>query len=482
VDSLKKRSVDGVIWNLFEKFGSQLIKIVLGIILARLLTPTDYGLIGMITVFIVFANIFVDSGFKLAYIQKKDTDEIDASTIFFFNIFISIIFYGLLWISAPLIANFYQQIQLVELLRVLGTVIIINSFGIMQIAKLTKEVNFRKKTIITLTSATIAGGIGITAALLNFGVWSIVVQSVMNAFILTVGLWIFYKWKPLLIFKIDSLKSFFSFSSWALLSDVIRSVFDNFYVLVIGKYFPAAELGFYTKAKQFQAMFTEQFSKAVSSVTFPVFAQLQDEKVKLKNAMRKFNQHLFFFIAPISAILFVIAKPLFLILLTEKWLPMVPYFQLLLIAGILYPMHATNVQVLSAQGKVRLSFKIEMIKNILKVTNVILMFRYGVIYIIYGEIVLSFLALIINTYYTKRFVNYGIIEQLKDVSIIFVISIVLTILGMILMNQISNDYLKIIILPVFLGGFYLTGMYYFNKKILFDNFNIIKSKFLKSRS
>lgn len=481
MENLKQRSIDGVFWNLLEKMGIHLIKLILGVILARLLTPEDYGLIGMITVFFVFANIFVDSGFGLAYIQKKDASEIDASTIFFFNLFISIFFYCLLWIIAPYIANFYVKPQLIELTRVMGIVIIINSFGIMQRAKLTKEVDFKKKTIIMLMSAVISGGIGITAALLNFGVWSIVIQVLTNAFILTLGLWVFYKWKPLIVFNFDSLRSMFSFSSWSLLNNAIRSLFDNFYILVIGKYFPAAELGFYTKANQFQGMITKQFSKAVSSVAFPVFSHLQDEKILLKNAMRKFSQHTFFFIVPISSILIVIAKPLFLILLTEKWLPMVPYFKLLLIAGVLYPLHAVNVQVLSAQGKVKINFKLDMIKNVLKVSNVIIMFRLGVIYIIYGEIVLSFLALIINTYYTKKFINYGMIEQLKDLSGIFIISILTITLGLLLTNGINNDFVEIAVVPIIMGSLYMIGMYYFNKSMLFDNTNILKKKFFSDK-
>lgn len=478
-NNLRQKSIDGVIWNLLEKIGVRLIKIVLGVILARLLTPADYGLIGMITVFFVISNVFIDSGFRLAYIQKKDANEIDASTIFFFNLFLSIIFYCLLWMMAPLIANFYEQTELIELIRVMGVILIINSFGIMQIAKLTKEVNFRKKTMIMLSSAIISGVAGITAALLNYGVWSLVIQGLVNASFLTLGLWIFYKWRPLILFSIESLRSLFSFSSWALLNDVIRTLFDNFYVLVIGKYFPPAELGFYTKANQFQGMVTKQMPYAVKAVAFPVFSQLQDDKLRLKNAMRTFSQHTFFFILPISAILIVIAEPLFLILLTKKWSPMVPYFQLLLIAGVWYPLHTINVQVLIAQGKVRLNFKIDMIKNILKITNVIIMFKYGVIYIIYGDIILSFIALMINTFYTKRFVDYGLIEQLKDISTIFLISIGLAMLAMPMTNQFENDYLKIIITVFFITSFYLIGIYFFNKKLFFDNLNIIKNKLKK---
>lgn len=476
MSNLKQKSIDGVIWTLIEKVGKQFIKIILGVILARLLTPADYGLIGMIMVFFAFSMVFIDSGFGAAYIQKKEATEVDASTIFYFNLFVSSLFFVALWFTAPLIADFYSESQLIELIRVMAIVLIINSFGLVQLVKLKKDVDFKKKTLLTLGSAVLATTAGIIAALLDYGVWSLVIQEIARAIIKNLGLWIFYKWRPLLSFNIDSLKSLFSFSSWSLLIGIVNSIFNNIYTLVIGKFFPVAQLGFYTKANQFQKMISQQASNAVGSVAFPVFSKLQDEKVLLKKAVRKFNQHSMFFIAPIAAIFFVIAKPFFLILLTEKWLPMVPYFQLLLIAGALYPLHMVNVQVLSAQGKMKLSFNISMIKNIFRVLNIIIMYRFGIINIIYGEIVCSFLALIINTFYTKRLVDYGMFEQLKDISVILLTSIVLTGIGVLLMDELTNQYLKIAVIVIFIGSLYLISMYYLNRKLFFDNLKIIKNK------
>ena len=476
MNGLKQKSINGVIWNLTEKVGKQFIKIVLGVILARLLTPADYGLIGMITVFFAISMVFIDSGFGLAYIQKKEVTDVDASTIFYFNLFVSSLIFIILWFTAPLIAEFYGENQLIQLIRVMSIVLIINSFGLIQIAKLKKDVDFKKKTLLILGSSVLGTTAGITAALLDYGVWSLVIQEIVRASIKNIGLWFFYKWRPMLSFNINSLKSLFSFSSWALLMGVVNSIFDNLYVLIIGKFFPAAQLGFYTKANQFQKMISQQPSNAVGSVAFPVFSKIQDEKEQLKNAIRKFIQHSMFFITPIAALFFVIAKPFFLILLTEKWLPMVPYFQLLLIAGVIYPLHMVNVQVLSAQGKMRLNFNISMIKNMFRVLNIIMMYRFGVIYIIYGEIFFSYVALLINTYYTKKLVNYGFLEQLKDLSRILLTSITLTFLGTLLMDQVTNQYLKIAVIIVFIGSVYLISMYYFNRKLFFDNLKIIKNK------
>ena len=239
--NLKQKSVDAIIWNLMEKYGNQFFALIIGIILARLLTPADYGLIGMITVFFALAMVFMKSGFGAAYIQKKDANQIDASTIFFFNLAISLLMYLILWITAPLIASFYGQDQLVNLIRVASIVLVINSFGMMQNTKLTKDVDFKKKTIIQLVSTLIAGTIGIVAALNHFGVWSLVMQQIAKSFFYVLGLWIFYNWKPSFVFSLDSLKTMFSFSSWMLMTSLLMTIFNNIYTLVIGKYFPLAQ-------------------------------------------------------------------------------------------------------------------------------------------------------------------------------------------------------------------------------------------------
>lgn len=476
MNKLKQKSIDGVIWNITEKIGIQLIKLVLGVILARLLTPADYGLIGMIAVFFSVASVFIDSGFGLAYIQKQDVNEIDASTIFYFNFTVSILFYIILWFTAPFIASFYNEIQLVSLIRVMSIILVINSFGLIQLAKLTKDIDFKKKTILILISSVLASGAGIFAALSNFGVWSLVIQELVRATVKNLGLWIFYKWRPLLKFEINSLKSMLSFSLWAFFIDIVKTIFNNIYILTIGKFFPAAQLGYYTKAKQFQGIISRTPSNAIGTVAFPILSKLQGDKVALKNAMKKFIQYAVFFIAPLSAIFFVIAKPLFLILLTEKWLPMVNYFQLLIIVGVFFPIHMINVQLLSSQGKMKLSFNISLIKNTLRVLNIIIMYKHSVLYIIYGELVVSILSLGINTYYSKKIVGYGLIEQFKDLSKILITTIILAFFGYFISSVIEKDLLKILIVVVFMSTSYLISMFFFEKKLLYDNFEIIKNK------
>ena len=332
-----------------------------------------------------------------------------------------------------------------------------------------------------LISAVLSSTSGIIAALLNYGVWSLVIYRIVKASIESIGLYVLYKWRPLPYFSVKSLRSMLSFSSWALLMGIFKTIFSNIYLIVIGKFFPAAQLGFYTKAKQFDQTLSQTMSHAVGTVAFPVFSKLQEDKTALKNAMRKFCQHTLFFVVPLSAIFFVMAKPFFLILLTEKWLPMVPYFQVLLMAGVLYPIHMVNVQALTSQGKMKLNFNLSMIRNILRIINIIIMFRFGVIYIIYGEVICSFLGLLINTYYSKRLVNYGFVEQVKDVYVIFFISIILSASGIFLMNEINNDYLKIAFTVFFVVIFYVIAMYYLNRTLLFDNLEIVKSKIKRTK-
>lgn len=476
MSDLRSKSVDAIIWNLIEKYGVQLFSLIIGVILARLLTPADYGLIGMISVFFALAMVFVNSGFGTAYIQKKDVDETDASTIFYFNIVVSLIVYLVLWISAPIIAKFYNQPILLNLTRVSAIVLITNSLGMMQNTILIKKVDFKKKTIISLISNLISGIIGIVAALSGYEVWSLVFQQLSRSIINNTGLWLFYSWRPKLVFRWHSLKSLFSFSSWVLLSSLIITFFDNIYLIVIGKLFPISELGFYSKARGYQKMASQQPSSAIAIVSFPVFSKLQNNKLALKNSMKKFMTYTLFFLAPIVVILIIIADPLIFVVLTEKWMPMVPYFQLLLIAGYLYPIHRFNANVLTAQGKTKLNFKLNIFKNVLRLLNIIIMYRFGVLHIIYGEVIFSLLALVVNGYYTKIFINYGMLEQLKDLSKTILISLIIVFLGFLLLDEFSNNFIKLGLGIIFAISGYIFLQYIFNKQLLLNSRNLIKDK------
>lgn len=479
MSELKHKPFNAIIWNLLEKFGIQIFTLIIGVILARILTPSDFGLIGMISVFFALSTVFINSGFGAAYIQKKNADEVDASTIFFFNLFVSIFLYTILWFAAPLVANFYNVNELVDLMRVSATVLVINALALMQTVKLTKEINFKRKTIISLISIVISGTIAIVLALNDFGVWSLVFQNIIRTIVNCSGLWIAYSWRPLIIFKIESLKSMFSFSGWILLQGLLRTFFDNIYILIIGKFFPVAQLGFYSKAKSYQKTVSKVPASAIGTVSFPIFSNLQNDPYKLKKSMKNFIQHSIFFIAPISGILIVIAKPLINLLLTDKWVPMTVYFQLLLIAGILFPISLMNVQLLNAQGKSNLNFKLSIFKNSLRIISILITFRFGLVFIIYGEIIVSVISLFINGYYTKIFIKYGMMEQLRDLSKTLFIVISIVFIGLFSLNYIKGDFMKLSLGLILTSSLYLVLQFIFNREFSLSCFNMIRSRIQK---
>lgn len=468
MSDLKEKTVKGISWNFAEQLGLQGIRFILGIIMARLLTPADYGLIGMVTVFFAIAQVFVDSGLSLAYIQKKDVSEADSNTVFYTNLLLSSFCYAVFWIGAPHIAKFYNQPQLIEITRIMSIVLVINSFNIIQLAKLTREVNFKLKTKITLLSTLISGFLGVLSAYIGFGVWSLVIQQLASRFSITSGLWITSKWKPKLMYSTKSFKTMFSYGSWALGSGLVRTFFDNIYTLTIGKIFPVDQLGFYTKAHQLQKMVSQNLAGAVGTVSFPVFSKLQNNVEKLKATMSKFLKNTMFIVFPLMIILIVIANPFILILLTEKWAPMIPFFQLLCIIGILYPLHLVNVQALSAFGKIKQTTIIEVIKNVLRVLNLFITYRWGVFYIIIGEVLVSTLSLIINNYYIKKYINYSLLYQISDIKEIITGGVLAGIVGYIIISFLDNQWSKLFAGSIIVLAVYILIQYFFNKRFILE--------------
>jgi O-antigen/teichoic acid export membrane protein len=471
--TLEQKTVRAIVWNLVERFGAQGFQFVFGIFLARLLTPADFGLIAMIYVFFAVAEVFVNGGFGSAYIQKKEVTASDSDTVFYSNLFISLAIYLILWISAPAIAGFYEQPILIGLTRVMALGIIINAFNLIQMIQAVRDVDFKRKTKVTLIATILSGVAGITAAYLGFGVWSLVFHLIVNRILTAFGFWVTSKWRPGLNFSIESFKSLFSYGFWILAAGLLRTFFDNIYILVIGKIFPAAQLGFYSKAKRFKVLASEEVSNAVGAVAFPVLSKLQDDKPRLKLAVRKFLIHTLVFVAPLLVLLIVVAEPFVILVLTEKWAPMIPYMQLLCVTGILYPIHAVNVQVLTAQGKSNLNFRLEVVKNCLRMVNILAMYRLGIIFIIIGEITVSILSLIVNTYYTKRLLSYGIIEQLNDIRLILFSAAISGLAGYITIYYIENMYIKLFLGSLLTATIYVALQYIFNKNIFFQ---IVKLK------
>lgn len=412
--SLKSKTLHGIFWSLLERGGQQGIQLVISIILARILLPAQFGLIAMLAIFMAIAQSFLDSGFGSALIQKKDATQVDSCSIFYFNIVVGIVAAGLLCLAAPWIAAFYEEPALIPLTRFLSLNLVINSFALIQSALLVRRVDFKTQLKVSIVATIGSGTIGIILAYRGFGVWSLAIQSVTSTIFRTVLLWFFTKWRPSLVFSFAALKSMFAFGSKLLFSGLLDTIFRNIYLVIIGKIFTATDLGFYSRAKSCTRLSTENLTSSISRVTFPVFSSIQDDNSRLRRGVQKALTTLNFLNFPMMIGLLVIAKPLVLVLLTEKWLPCVPYLQLLCVVGLLLPLHVINLNVLMAKGRSDLFLRLEVLKKVLVVIAIAVTYRWGIQAMIYGQIGVSILAYYLNSYYTGRFISYPLREQIFD--------------------------------------------------------------------
>jgi len=439
MSELKSQTIRGVFWSFIEKFGSQFILLISQIVLARLLDPRDFGLLGMLAIFIAISQAFIDSGFDNALIQKKDANQTDYSTVFFFNISIGVVLYLILFFTAPLIADFFRSPELVQLTRVVCLILVVNSFGLIQFVKFKIEMNFKAIAQVVVIANLLSAALGIVLALLNFGVWALAAQVIGIYFFRSILFWVKSTWRPSMVFSIKSFKGLFNFGSKLLLSGLISQTFENIYLLVIGRMFSATALGFYDQAKKFQQVPVATLAQVVGNVTFPAFSKIQDENEKLRLGFRKLIKLLVFINFPIMIGLAVMADPLLVVVLGDKWEPSVPYFQLLCIAGMIYTLHSSNLNILKVKGRSDLFLYLEIIKKAIVVLAIIIGLKWGIIGLIIGQIFTSFISFFINAFYTGKLISYTISNQLKDVSQTFYITIVTAAvmsLGWLIQNQI----------------------------------------------
>ncbi|RRO24648.1 lipopolysaccharide biosynthesis protein [Flavobacteriaceae bacterium 14752] len=412
--SLKNKALKGVFWSALEQFGNQIIGFGISVILARLLLPEEFGLIAMLAVFMALARTLIDSGLTQSLIRTENPDDADYSTVFYFNLVGSFVIYAIIYMAAPYIADFYSQPQLTSITRVFSVVFIINAFAAIQNTRLTKMMDFRTLMLVSTPSLIISGIVGVVLALKGYGVWSLVWSRIAQAVAATIQLWYWAKWKPLWLFSREKFKQHFNFGFKLTLSGILDTIYVNAYPIIIGKFFAPAQVGFYTKAEGLKMLPVRTISGIVSKITYPLFSEIQNDDVRLKNVYKRIMQMVIFLVAPTLIFIAVLAEPIFRFLYTEKWLPAVPYFQILCAAGILYPIHAYNLQILNVKGRSDLFLKLEVVKKILTVIVIIVAFQFGIYGLLYGSVVLSLLAFIINTHYTGMFINYTAWQQTKD--------------------------------------------------------------------
>ncbi len=424
-DNLQHKTIHALSWSFVEVIAQRGVQFVIGIVLARLLFPEQFGLIGMLTIFMAIAQTFLDSGFGAALIQKREVTQTDTCSIFYFNILVGLAAAGLLCLVAPWVADFYKQPILTPLMRALSLTIVINSFGLIQSTILTRQINFKTQTKVSLIASALSGIIGITLAALGFGVWSLVVQQISAALFSVICLWSFNPWRPALIFSFNALREMFGFGSRLLFSGLLNQIFDNSYSVVIGRLFSTADLGYFTRATTLVGFPTNTLSGMVGRVTFPVFSTIQDDPARLKRGLKKALTVLVLVNFPMMIGLAIVARPLVLVMLTEKWSACVPYLQLFCASGLLLPLHVMNLNVLQALGRSDLFLRLEIIKKILIAINIAITWRWGILAMIYGIVANSIIGYYLNSYYSGALISYPLREQVTDMVPYLIVSIVM---------------------------------------------------------
>jgi len=469
----------GIIWTLVERFGVQGTSFLANIVLTRLLQPSEFGLIGMIAVLMSIGNALIDSGLTSSLIRTKNPDQTDYSTVFFINLFGSFLVYGAIFLLAPLISGFYGQPTLVNIIRVYSLGFIVNSFTSIQQARLTKDLNFKIQMQIRIPSTVISGIVGIYLASNGWGVWSLVYMYLTNTLLASIQFWIYSKWTPTLELDLNRFINHFSYGYKLTISALLNSIFSNLYIVVIGKIYSPVSLGFYTRAMMLQQQPVQNFSSALNKVTFPHFASIQEDVIALKAAYKKIMQQVVFFIAPIMAIAMVLAEPIMVFLFTDKWLPAVPYFQLMCLMGVIYPLQSYNLNILKVFGRSDLFLRLEVLKKSLAALMLLVTYRYGISAIIIGQVINSYISFLINSYYSGKFIKYSTWEQIKNIFPIFLISattgaIVYVFILMIAHNQ---PLWFRLIWSLFFGAFlYIFLMHFFRISVYIEMAYFLKRK------
>lgn len=422
--NLKEKAISGVVWTGLQKFGTVLLNFVSGIVLARLLTPHDYGIVGMLTIFLAISNTFIEGGFGSALIQKQRPTNVDYSTILYWNVGFSLLLYGILFVTAPLIARFYNLPLLTIVLRVQAVVLIINSARIVQRSKLRKELQFKKVAIINFLANLLALVFTIILAWKGFGVWALVFQQIFLSFLTTTFYWVVSKWKPILVFSRKSFHELFSFGGFILLSNLFNTLCNNIQGLLIGKVYSSSTLGLYTKAQRTEQISSTLISSILDQVSYPVLSELQKDRERMIKVLGSFVCTAAYLTFPFLLLLVLLAKPIFIILYSERWLSSVPYFQVLCIAGIAMCLQTINYYAVAAVGESKELLKWTIVKRSVGLAFVVLgMWFFGIYGLLVGMVITSWLIYIINAKVASKYVGYTLKRQFLDLAPIFILSI-----------------------------------------------------------
>lgn len=484
VSELKTKTLSGMIWSFVQRFGTMAISFVSNIVLARLLTPDDYGTIGMLMIFIAVANTFVDGGFGSALIQKKEPTKEDYSTIFWWNMFLSAVIYALLFMCAPAIARFYNLPLLSDVLRVQGLVLIVNALSIIQQNQLRKQLKFKRLAAVTVTAAVLSASIAIVLAYCGWGVWALVWQQILLSLFTAILLWGLNKWVPSLVFSKESFKQLFGFGGFILMSSLINTLANNLQGLLIGRFFSSATLGYYTQAFKLEQVVSTSSSTVVDQVSYPVLAKFQDDDAALKSILKRLSSAIAFVTTPLMLIIAQVAQPAILLLYSDRWLPSAYYLQVLCMAGIAVCLQGVSYNAVASKGKSRDLFVWTIIKRGVNVAAIVIgMVMWGMKGLIWGFVLSAWILLSVNFYLVGKHIGYSVWQQFRDLAPIFALSA--------LVYAIVHVGCSLIDVGVYLNGaigivayiiIYLGGAYMFGLKTFTDLQQVVMGYFRHERT
>lgn len=438
MSSLRKKTLSGLLWTVVDTFVLRGMSFLSTIVLARWLGPEEFGLIGMIAVFVAIGSTIMDSGMSASLIRMKNPQEMDFSTVFLLNLGLSGTFYVFIFIGAPFIANFYKQPILTDLVRVYALSFIIGSFSAVQLAILNNRMEFKRIMKQNMPGTIVGVTTGITLGYLGYGVWSIVIMYLTTQIIQSLVLWSRSEWKPTFTFSKESAKFHFGFGYKLMLSGLLNTVFQNIYNVIIGRFYSARQLGYFERSKAFNDYPVNVLTSVMTKVTYPLLSSIQTEKDRISQVYRRIMRLAFFITCPLMLGAAAIAYPLFDLVLGEKWIAAVPYFQILCLSSIFYPIHAFNLNVFKVYGKSELFLKLEVIKKVIVITGLLIGFQFGIIGLVWSSVICNYLALFVNTYYSSEIINYSGKQQFLDMLPIFVIAALMFGGTYLVMNVLSN--------------------------------------------
>jgi len=474
-DNLKQKTLSAFTWTTIDRFGQQAVQLIIGIILARLLSPGDYGLMGMVMIFVALSYVLVESGFGQALIRKTEADETDYNSVFYFNIGISLVLYVVLYFLSPAIANFFKQPELILVNRITFLAIIFNAFYLVPYSKLGKILDYKTIAKVNIISVSLSGSLGVVLAFLHYGVWALVVQQVSYHFFRMVFFYLFVRWKPKLIFSFRVIRSFWKFSIHLLNTSILNIIFNYLFVIILGKFYKKSEVGYYTQGNKLSETFNFTFQSILLGSTFSLFSHIQHDEDRFRRIFGELSSKISIITFPIILCLIAAGKPLIEIVWSAKFLPSVPYFRLLCLASLFLPLYTLNISALNARGQSRITFRIEMIKKILILIAIFITFSQGIIPMLWGYAAANIAAYFLSIFYIKTELKHSLKQQIMAFSQSLGWGIILGIMVASLSLLIKPSYFLLPVQITLAAAFYLLIIRFFYRELYEKGMVFLKS-------